>query len=114
MNKKDNYRLGKNDVDRYTSFDELRKAFGLKTLSKRTNDEKKLISQREKFLGTCKCCGGQLTYVNGTNVLTCKNAECRGYKHVSKNEDGTERVWYTPVLRLLDAKGVDIAENLFS
>ena len=31
----------------------------------------------------------------------------------SKNEDGTEKVWYIPVTRILDTEGMEIAERLF-
>jgi hypothetical protein len=32
----------------------------------------------------------------------------------SKNEeDGTEKVWYIPVTRVLDDRGFEIAQNLF-
>lgn len=69
-------------------------------------------SSKEKFLGKCKVCGETLTYVGG-NVVVCNNEKCKGVKHTKTSEDGTELVYYTPVFRLLDAQGVEIAEKLF-
>jgi hypothetical protein len=108
------FRLEKNDTARYSSFGELREAFGLKAISKHTSDEKKLADQRNKFVKTCRCCGQPLTYISGTNTLACKNTECKGIKKTSKNPDGTEKVWYVPVTRTLDEKGFEIALNLFA
>lgn len=35
-------------------------------------DENKRKAQREKFC-KCKQCGGQMTYVEGTNIFLCQN-----------------------------------------
>ena len=51
--------------------------------------------------------------IKNTNVLACKNPECRGIKMTSTNEDGSERTWYIPVTRMIDNRGMQIAENLF-
>ena len=104
----------------YNSFEEfgkdekLRKQFGLKPIKRRTNDKEKLKAQQEKFVGKCRVCGQHLTWIDGTNTLACKNPDCNGIKMSSKNEDGTEKVWYIPVTRTLDEKGMQIAERLFS
>lgn len=108
------FRKAKGVTERYTSLGELRKSFGLKPIKKKTNDEAKLKAQQEKFVGICKVCKKPLTWIEGTNTLACKNEECKGIKMTSKNEDGTEKVWYIPVIRMLDSDGMDIAERLFS
>lgn len=107
------FRKAKGVTERYTSLGELRKAFGLKKPKKRTNDEAKLKAQQEKFVGKCKACGELLSWIEGTNSLACKNPVCKGIKMTSKNEDGTEKVWYIPVTRILDTEGMEIAERLF-
>ena len=98
---------------RFTSLEALRQAYGLKPVLRRTSDKDKLASQREKFLKTCKCCKQPLTYLSGTNVLACCNPDCKGIEMKSKNEDGSINVWYIPVTRILDEKGMEIAMNLF-
>lgn len=113
MSKSNNYRLGKTDKARYGSFEELREAYGLKPVSRRTNDADKLKVQQEKFLGTCKCCKQPMALVKNSNVLVCSNESCRGFKHTAVNEDGTTREWYTPYSRILDEKGLSISMNLF-
>ena len=107
------FRKAKGVTEHYTSLEELRIGFGLKPIVKRTKDESKLKTQQEKFLGTCKVCKQPMSLINGCNVLACKNPECRGIKMTDTNEDGTERVWYIPVSRVLDEKGFQISQNLF-
>lgn len=106
------FRLGKNDKEHYSSLSEMGAAWGCKEKKKRTNDEGKLTKDRAKFAGTCRVCNHPLTFVGG-NVMCCQNENCKGFKHTEMNEDGTERVWYTPVFRLLNDKGEEIAANLF-
>ena len=108
------FRKSKGVTERYTSLEELRKGFGLKPIKKRTNDEAKLKAQQEKFVGTCRVCKKPLTWIEGTNICACKNPECKGIKMTGTNEDGTEKVWYIPVTRILNDKGMEIAERLFS
>lgn len=107
------FRKAKGVTERYTSLEELRTAFGLKAVRKRTTDAEKLKAQREKFVGTCKVCKQPLSWIEGTNTLACKNPECKGVKMTSKNEDGTDKVWYIPVTRMLDSDGMEIALRLF-
>lgn len=110
----------KGSIKTYDSFEELgkdeklRKQFGLKPIKRRTNDKDKLKAQQEKFTGKCRVCGQYLVWIDGTNTLACKNTDCNGIRMSSKNEDGTEKVWYIPVTRTLDEKGMQIAERLFS
>lgn len=107
------FRKAKGVTERYTSLDELRIAFGLKATKKRTNDAEKLKAQREKFVGVCKVCKQPLHWIEGTNTLACKNENCKGIKMTGKNIDGTEKVWYIPVIRILDDEGMNIAMRLF-
>lgn len=107
------FRKSKDVAERYTSLEDLRAGFGLKPVKKRTNDENKLKLQKEKFVGKCKTCGENLSWIEGSNVLACKNEKCKGIKMTSQNEDGTEKVWYIPVFRRLDEEGMCIAERLF-
>lgn len=108
------FRLGKNDTAHYSSFAELREAWGLKKLSSRTKDEKKLAEQREKFVGTCNVCKQPLVYCTGTNVCYCNNENCKGIKVGTKTgEDGKEKPIYAPYQRILNEKGLEIGLNLF-
>lgn len=110
----------KGNLRTFNSFEELRedekikKQFGLKPLKKRTNDPEKLKAQQEKFVGKCRVCGQHLVWLEGTNTLACQNPECKGVRMTSKDEDGNEKVWYIPVTRTLDERGMQIATNLFS
>lgn len=96
----------------YTSFQDLAAATG-RPVKRRTKDMDKLQAQREHFAGKCKVCGHILTYHNGTNVLTCTNPECKGIKKTGLNDDGSEKVWYVPVIRTVDTTGMEIAARLF-
>lgn len=107
-------RLSKDTTAHYSSFEEVAKAWGCKPVKKKTNNTDKLQKQQEKFVGKCKVCGQNLTYLSNTNALACTNAECKGIKMTAKNEDGTDRVWFVPVTRTVDDKGMEIAINLFS
>ena len=107
-------RLSKNTTAQYNSFEEVAKAWGCKPVKKKTDNVEKLQKQQERFVGKCKVCGENLTYIYGTNVLACTNDKCQGVKMTAKNEDGTERIWYIPVTRMVDDIGMEIAMNLFS
>lgn len=107
------FRLSKNDKEHYTSFADLAKAFGCREpKKKRTNDENKLKADRERFLRTCPVCKSVLSYA-GDNYVCCINPDCQGVKREFDNEDGTKRIEYFPVYRLLDSKGIEIGHNLF-
>lgn len=109
------FRMPKGVTEHYTSMEALREGFGLKPIRKKTNDQTKLKAQQEKLVGTCRVCKKPLTFILGTNTCACTNPDCKGMKMSSKNEeDGTERVWYIPVTRVLNDKGMEIGNNLFS
>ena len=107
------FRKGKGVTEHYASLAELREGFGLKPIRKKTNDEDKLRAQQEKFVGTCRACKKPLTWIEGTNICACQNPECKGIKMTSTNDDGTEKVWFIPVTRILNEQGMEIAERLF-
>lgn len=113
MNEK-KLRLSKDTTACYHSFEEAAKAWGCRPVKKKTDDAEKLQKQQEKFVGKCKVCGQDLTYIYGTNVLACTNEACKGIKMIGKNEDGSERVYYVPVIRTVDETGMEIALNIFS
>lgn len=108
------FRMSKGVTEHYTSLESLREGFGLKPIRKKTNDQTKLKAQQDKLVGTCRVCKRPLTFIYGTNVCACQNPECKGMKMTSTNDDGTERVWFIPVTRVLNDKGAEIGNNLFS
>ena len=108
------YRKSKGVTEYYTSLEELRVSFGLKPIKKKTNDKEKLKAQQEKLVGICKACKKQLTWIEGTNICVCQNPDCKGIKMTRQNEDDDEKVWYIPVVRTLNDKGMKIAESLFN
>lgn len=93
------------------SFEQLRESFGLESITepKRTKDKKKLSKQQAKFLGKCKVCDKQFTYIAGTNTLACTNPKCKGIE--VKRKDGT--TVHIPTTRVLDERGIEIAKSLF-
>lgn len=100
----------------YSSFEEIRSEFGLKPIRTQTRDKEKLESQRNKFSSRHKCpaCGSNLIYVEGTNVMVCKNPDCDGIKREKKGSTEEEtKVWYENSYHTLDEKGAEIAYNIF-
>ena len=96
-----NYRMSKGTTEHFTSLEEMRTAWGMKPVIKKTSDKKKLKEQQERFLSKhkCKACGTPMTYIHG-NVMACKNPECKG---IEINSFCT-----------LDDLGAEIASNIFS
>ena len=94
-----------------TAFKEIRHAFGLKELSYKTKDEKKLEKQREKFCKshTCQFCGETREWVPDTNIMVCKNTRCKGYQ--VKSKDG-EIISSLPSYSELSSYGEAIAETI--
>ena len=101
-------RKEKNGI-RYFSFEEL--PFPKKQTKKQNNDE-----LREKFekRHLCVVCQQPLIWITGTNILACKNPECKGKKVEKILPDGTVKVEYKPYFHTLDEKGTKIAEKLYS
>lgn len=111
-----NYRPSKGETAHYTSFEQMRVTLKIPKMQKRSKSKDKLESDKSKFLGTCHACGESLHYILGTNVLVCNNAMCKGRKLQSKSSDENSDVVddkYVPVMRILNEKGTEIAENLF-
>ncbi len=54
-----NYRMSKGTTEHFTSLEEMRTAWGMKPVTKKTSDKKKLKEQQERFLSKhkCKACG---------------------------------------------------------
>ena len=87
--------------------------FGIEPPSFRTKDENKLKKQREKLLGICPVCKQPMTYVSGTNIISCTNPKCRGKEYKVTLKDGTEITKSEPINRLLSDKTADIADTIF-
>lgn len=105
-----------NNGIRYFSFGELPGVLKNKPKKDKRPEEQKERS-REKFAGHCRVCGGVLSYVEGTNVMVCKNPDCKGIvkKSKKKDEEGEGTVnEVLPVFRTLDDKGIEIAMELFA
>lgn len=109
-----NYRLAKDVTAHYTSLEELRTAWGKEPVTKRTKDEKKLQSQREKFYRkhVCKNCGKPLTLVKDTNIMTCTNPKCPGIKIERLDKEGNTVTSYIPSFDMLNETGAEIANNI--
>ena len=109
MKKNRKYVPSKGTTAHYNSLEELRADYGFKPVTNRTADENKLEKQKEQFVGKCKVCGQPMSFIPGTNVLACKNENCKGIK-IKKGE----QEFYIPVSRVLDEKGADIGNTLFA
>lgn len=111
-----NYRVSKDTTEHFTSLESLRAAFGLKPVTKRTNDKSKLMKQREDFANKhkCKACGSPMTYLDNGNVMACTNPECKGIEKKKIDKEGNEITYYLPSYDLLDNRGSDIAAHIFS
>lgn len=118
LGEKDNmksFRMGCNTTEHYSSFEEAARCWGCKPIKKKTDDEKKLKSQQEKFCEhhKCKACGQPMTYIGG-NQMSCTNDKCKGIKVEREDKEGNKIVSYLVSYELLDSKGAEIAENIFS
>lgn len=110
------FRMGANTTEHYSSFEDCAKAFGCRPVVKKTSDMKKLTSQQENFNNShkCKVCGSPMRWVKGTSTMVCSNEKCKGFKHTRTDADGNEIVTYTPSYNLLNDKGFEICNNIFS
>lgn len=110
-----NYRLSKGVTERYTSFEELAKAYGCKPVIKQTKDKNKLEKQRVDFGNKhlCPNCKQPMSYIDGTNILACRNEKCKGVKFEMISDEET-KVSYSPAYHLLDEHGAEIAANIFA
>lgn len=108
------FRMSKGVTERYTSLEELGKAWGCKPIIKQTKDKDKLQKQRERFCGfhKCKACGEPMVYLGGS-MMACTNEKCKGIKQERKDGEGNTIATYLTSYELLDEKYAEIAENIF-
>ena len=108
------YRLSQGTTEHYTSLQDLRSAWGLKEITKKTNDEKKLSAQQERFCKRHKCpaCGSPMEHITG-NIMTCTNSKCLGVKNERIDKEGNIIIEYSTSYDLLDDIGAVIAETIF-
>lgn len=109
------FRLGRNTTEHYSSLEEMRSAWGLRPVNKKTSDEKKLTEQQSVFCSKhkCKACGKPMVFISNSNAMVCLNEKCKGSKNIRIDKEGNEIVTYTPSYDLLDDLGSEIAINLF-
>jgi hypothetical protein len=81
----------------------------------KTDDEKKLAEQKERFClkHKCKACGQPMSYIGG-NQMTCTNDKCKGIKVEREDKEGNKIVSYVVSYELLDNKGAEIGNIIFS
>lgn len=108
------YRMSNGTTEHYTSLEDLRVAWGMKKLIKKTSDAVKLKKQQESFSNKhkCKACGNPLTY-SGGNIMTCTNPDCKGIKIEREDKEGNIITSYITSFCLLDPLGAEIANNIF-
>lgn len=87
--------------------------YGLEPPSFRTKDENKLKKQREKLAGVCPICKQSMTYISGTNIMTCANPKCKGKEYKVTLKDGTEVTRSESINRLLSDNTAKIASTIF-
>ena len=112
MVKKNNSKKGKT----LTSFEELRAEFGLPPIRFQTKDKEKLEGQRARFSSRhlCPVCKQPLVFVENTNIMVCKNDECKGFtREIIDEETGEKEVISHVPFHTLDEKGATIANNIF-
>lgn len=110
------YRLSKDTIARFTSMEELRKAWQLNPLTtKKPNNAKRLKKVQEDFKShhKCKACGSPMEWITGS-VMTCTNPQCKGIKVERVDDDGNKIISYITSYNLLSDHYAEIAETLFS
>lgn len=110
-----NYRLSSGITEHYTSFSDLREAWGMKPIIKKTNDKAKLAEQQKVFINKhkCKACGVPMTYTGG-NIMVCKNPKCKGIEIKREDKEGNTITSYINSCEILGEKGAEIANNIFN
>lgn len=110
------YRLPKGVTEHYTSFEELRSAYGLKPVTKQTRDKEKLERQREFFCSKnlCSACKKPMVWIDGS-VMVCKNPDCAGIKYeYTDSETGEVKVRYSPSYKFLSEENAEKAQSIFA
>lgn len=106
--------MNKNNSSSYSSFEDALIAIGGTPRPKKTKNKEKLKKQQDHLTGVCRACKQPLTWIDGTNIVSCQNPGCRGLKRTRTNsETGKKEIYYLPVYRILDDRGLNIAINLF-
>lgn len=95
----------KNGKVHYESFEEL--------VPQKKKAVRDVDKKREKFLGTCKVCGQPMSWIEGTNVVCCKNADCKGVRMNKKDKEDNDITVTIPVSRTISSKSMEYAEYLF-
>ena len=76
------------NVIKWGNWTELEKALGIKSKAVPAQNSAKKKTQIEKF-AKCKSCGGQMTYIKGTNALICTCEIEKEKEKVVTNPDGS-------------------------
>lgn len=86
--------------------DKVAKDFGLKMPKVKAKDAPDKEARKAKF-AKCRVCGGQMTYLAGTNALIC---QCEVEKEfIKKSEDGTE----TKVTKTVTCGNVNLVDEQY-
>lgn len=93
---------------RYFSFSEL--PFPIKKTKKQNIDE---LRERFEKRHICVGCQQPMDWIQGTNVVSCKNPECKGKKIEKTFPDNTVIIEYKPYYHILDSKGIEIVEKIY-
>lgn len=109
------FRKAKGVTERYTSLEDLGKAYGCRPAIKQTKDKEKLAKQRENFCGfyKCKACGEPMTWF-GESIMVCTNEKCKGIKQEKKDKDeNVIGIEYLTSYKLLEDEFAERAKNIF-
>lgn len=91
----------------YNSFEEL------SNNNKKKNRIQDLEAKQKKFVGVCKICKEPMTWIPGTNVVSCTNPECKGIEVKKKDVEGEDVIIHIPVNRVISSDSMGYAERLF-
>ena len=108
-----NKRMNENKNKIFHSFSEVASYLGFDSTDKKKKVKEEQIIRFKKY-HLCPACHRPMTYCGG-NIMVCQTESCKGIAHKSIDpETGKERTWYSACYHVLDTKGEQIAERLFS
>ena len=109
-----NYKMGKGVSYHCNSFEDIARKFGCKPFIKRTGNAEKLAKQQKNFYKRhiCKACNQPLTWIEGTNIMSCTNPECKGIEKSYEDDTGVKKTGYELSYQSLSEKEEDIANNI--